>query len=125
MQRQREVREAVLDRRERRRGLDICAESAHVQYARGSSSSSISGRLHSPPQMPSGGTLLEQDRAGALDQQHAHRTLRQTRLAGRGDGSSSTRRSLRATQSLATGQSSQRGDERVQTVAPRSINACV
>ena len=46
-------------------------------------------------------------------------------LRGRAAGNAATRPSRSATQSPDTGHNSQRGDERVHTVAPRSIRPCV
>ena len=115
MHRQREVREAVRDRGERVARRRRRRRSAHAQPRARRRRARSSGRLHSPPQMPSGGTLLEQDLAAALDQQHAHGALRQ-RLRGprrrqlRRCGARCARRNPRA-----PGHTSQRGRVRVQT----------
>ena len=109
MQRQREMREAVRDRRERgrraRHRRRKRARNTRARRRRAQARAGSTGR----PRCRVGGRCSSRIVAAALEQQHAHGALRQHACLGRGDGSSAMRARVRATQSRATGQTSQRG----------------
>ena len=117
------MREGMLDRREFGSG-DTPAAKRVRQCATRSSPRGNSGKLQSPPQIPTAGRFSRRIVPA--------RSITSTRTArwgnafrGRGEGNVAIRSSMRATQSPATGQPPQRGARRVQIVAPRSISACV
>ena len=123
LDRQPKMREGVLDRRER-----VAKGDARRKRARQCATASASTRHfgQAPQSAPDAKrrTLLEQDRPGALDHEHANARCGNS-FFGRGDGSS--RDAIRdARHAIArTGHSAQRGVVRVHSVAPRSIIACV
>ena len=68
-----EMREAMLDRRQRAAARRRSRRTAFCTAARRRRRSRISGSDHRPAQMPTAGPALEQDFAGALDDEHTHR----------------------------------------------------
>src|SRR5215213_1412420 len=84
----------------------------------------ISGKDHRPPQIPGLGR-----RSSSTCPPYRSTSqvvlLEGTAFFSRGAGSSAVRPFLSATQLLLTGQALQRGLPLVQSVAPRSIRACV
>ncbi len=125
MQRQREVREAVRDRRQRVARGSTCAPKRVRTIAR---DVLVERAFRQAPQAAPDADAADASRTGSrrCARSASRRTARCGRaFCGRGAGSSAMRPSRRATQSLATGHASQRGRARVHTVAPRSIRPCV
>ena len=123
-QRQVEMREGVLDRGQRVAQRDLGAEARAAKLRR------IDVRVdlgQAPQSRPDAGRrpALEQHFAVALDEQYADRASRQDFLSAAARAvPRCDRRDVRRNRS-ATGHSAQRGSPRKQTVAPRSISACV
>src|SRR6185312_14663375 len=88
-------------------------------------SSAASGRLHNPGQTPCGGRRCNNTRSCSSRSTTKNVYFSGSARAGRAAGITAVIPARCAAQTCACGQASQRGFARVQTVAPRSMIACV